>query len=366
MLGRPSVLAFGGLSAVITLATIAGGCDQGFQHDEPIVSGPFVHVVSINVDATHKATTNGVIQIGFDRMLLPITVTRQSILLLDYTMNAIAPIVSYDPVARIVTLSNPDANNPNWLKPDQAYKVVLGIPDGDVDVGGVRAIDRAPLDPNQVLQFGFLVSTDTTPNVSQLVSGPPINFCNDVYPIFTASCSQPSCHGAVSGSVRPAAGLVLGTSAGVANTAITRVANGSNTGPLAGAGHAPSHIFGIDMPIVDPGNPGNSWLLYKVLLGPVGTPVVADLGDAGVAGEAGAPVLACTPQGSAIASSVPVVPMSDDERARLSNYVLGQKMPYPSAPGRATPAEDLTLDQMERLRAWMQQGAVITDCSSCP
>ncbi|MEO6573178.1 MAG: hypothetical protein ABIP89_05030 [Polyangiaceae bacterium] len=333
------------------------------------MTGPFVHVVGINVDATHKATTNGVIQIAFDRMLLPITVTRQSILLLDYTTTAIAPVVSYDPVARVVTLSNPNPGNPSWLKADQAYKIVLGIPEGDVDVGGVRAIDRAPLDPSQVLQFGFLVSADSTPQVSNLVSGPPMNFCNDIFPIFTASCSQGTCHGPVAGKVRPAAGLVLGTSAGVANTAIARVANGSNTGPLAGPGHAPSHIFGIDMPLIDPGNPGNSWLLYKVLLGPPSAPVVVDTGtDAGAdaGAEGGAPVATCTPGAPFPAASFDVTAVSDDERARLSNYVLGNKMPYPAMPGTNDSSGDLTLDQMERLRAWIQQGAIVTDCSACP
>lgn len=331
-----------------------------------------MHVVGSNVDGSHKATTNGVIQIAFDRALLPLTVNRQSFVLLDYTMTPLAPIVTYDPVALVVTLSNPDPTNPGWLKADQAYKVVLGIPDGNADVGGVRAIDRMPLDPHETRQIGFLVEGRTR-DPSVLISGPPINFCNDILPIFSASCSQGSCHGAIEGKVRPAAGLVLATSAGVAATAISRVANGSNTGPFAGPGRAPSHVFGVDMPIVDPGNPGNSWLLYKVLLGAPSPPVeVVDAGTAdarapasdGGAGPAVRPP--CVPQPAFESSAVAANGLSDAERARLSDFVLGNRMPYPAAPGRDSTGDTLTLDEMERLRAWIQQGATVLDCAACP
>lgn len=331
-----------------------------------------MHVVGTNVDGSHKATTNGVIQIAFDRALLPVTVNRQSFPMFDYTKTQLAPIVTYDPVALVVTLSNPDPSNPNWLRADQPYKVVLGIPDGNADVGGVRAIDRAPLDPAQTRQFEFLVAGLTTDPTS-LINGAPINFCNDVLPIFSASCSQGTCHGAVEGKARPAAGLVLATSTGVANTAISRVANGSNTGPFAGAGHSPSHLFGIDMPIIDPHDPGNSWLLYKVLLGspaPALEVVEAGTTDAGVPpsdGGLGAGVpRSCAPQPPFQSTAFDAPGLSDAERDRLSNFVLGNRMPYPSMPGRDNAADTLTLAEMQRLRAWIQQGAVVTDCSSCP
>ena len=329
-----------------------------------------MHVVGTNVDGSHKAATNGVIQIAFDRALLPLTVNRQSFVLLDYTTAPLAPIVTYDPVALVVTLSNPDPTNPNWLKADQAYKVVLGIPDGNADVGGVRAIDRMPLDPREpreTRQIGFLVEGRTV-DPAALISGPPINFCNDILPIFSASCSQGTCHGAIEGKTRPAAGLALATSAGVANTAISRVANGSNTGPFAGPGRAPSHVFGVDMPIIDPGNPGNSWLLYKVLLGTPTPPVdVIDAAAPPSDGGAEASVRpSCVPQPAFQSTAFTAPGLTDAERARLSDFVLGNRMPYPAAPGRDTPGDTLTLDQMERLRAWIQQGAAVSDCSSCP
>ncbi len=37
------------------------------------------------------------------------------------------------------------------------YKLVLGIPEGDSDTGGIRAIDRAKLFAGQKLEFSFFV-----------------------------------------------------------------------------------------------------------------------------------------------------------------------------------------------------------------
>ena len=224
---------------------------------------------------------NDVLQIQFDRLLAPVTITRQSILLLDENApaNSPTPTVSYDPVARTVTLG-PQAGI-DWLKPGLAYKVILrGSPS---DPNAVRAIDGATL-YNPVggsgpdIVYGFQVVAEANPPPA--VREPAMRFCFDILPIFQRGCAATTCHGAPrpssdprfgGGLSSPAAGLVLETSEGVRRTALNRASNGSNTGPLAGQGEPPGRLFGVDMPIIDTrngGDPGNSWLLYKVLLAP--------------------------------------------------------------------------------------------------
>ncbi len=50
-------------------------------------------------------------------------------------------------------------------------------------------------------------------------------------------------------------------------------------------------------------------------------------------------------------------PVSTAERARLSDYILGQSMPYP-APSQPEPClSTLTMGDLERLSTWIAQGA---------
>ncbi len=226
-------------------------------------------MVGANIGTDRTFPADAAIRIQFDRMLLPSTVNRQGIALVDANNVPLIPVVSYDPVARVVTLS-PQGNDA-WLKPDQPYKVFLRVAKGDSDPFGFRAIDRAPLFAGDThLQIGFLTSA-----ASGAGSGEPTaDYCRDVAPLFQQRCSASSCHGARNtggdtarfgdGMSSPAAGLILETSAGMRH-AIGRVANGSNTGARAAASE-PARVFGIDMAIVEPGFPDRSWLMYKLLL----------------------------------------------------------------------------------------------------
>jgi len=299
---------------------------------------------------------DGVITIGFDRYLLPSTVTRQSFALADaYNQSVetdLLPAVTYDPVARTVTLARPFALRP-WLTKGLTYKLFLGIPQDDSDnsnVGGVRAIDGATLSPNQVLEFAFNVGE---PN--GVGSGEPtMDLCRDVMPIFTAKCSSSLCHGAGNSA---AAGLVLATPAGIAN-AIGRVAHGANTG-AAGVAQSAGSMFGVDMPVIDPGNPGNSWLIYKVALAAIPEQPLAR------------PANSCNAQANAPPPFVPLVAAtqaSDAERAVLANAVLGTAMPYPVSSVTSYAEQALTFDEQEILRSWIAQltpGAATADCSAC-
>jgi hypothetical protein len=195
-----------------------------------------------------------------------------------------------------------------------------------------------------------------------------INFCDDVLPIFQLRCSGGLCHAAPIGTTSPAESLILETPVGVLATAVDRVAQESNTGPLSLYPQPQGEYFGVDMAIVAPGDPGSSWLMYKALRGTV-RPIDQGL-DAGVAtcGSAAAPLSAF-----ALATPQPTLLLPASEEEILSQYILGQQMPYPLnlVANEGTPPEDystlpMTFDELERVSAWIAQGASVTDCTSCP
>jgi hypothetical protein len=151
----------------------------------------------------------------------------------------------------------------------------------------------------------------------------------------------------------PAQGLVLTDPAGVIATALGQVAVGANTGARPAA-ESPNVIFGLDMPIIDPGpgggvvstdpsnpspagNPADSWLIYKLLM------AVPAPGDAGS-----------------------IVPLSATERATLASLVPGREMPYPGNPSASldTAGAQLTIDQLETISTWIATGAQTP--TSCP
>jgi hypothetical protein len=303
---------------------------------------------------------DGVIQIAFDRYLLPSTAIRQSVALLDGNDNPLAqdlaPLVEYDPIARTITLSNPRAPAP-WLTIGQLYKVELGIPQQGSELGGVRAIDGATLDPNQERRIAFFVGA-----AANKPPEPPIRFCRDVLPIFAHKCNSIGCHGSLPGDpFAVAAGLHLQTSDAVRATAIGRVAQGASTNGPSAPPEVTNRVFGINMAIVKPGDPGNSWLLYKVELAP--PPVI----DTGVN-----PLTICggPPVGPAPAPYAPLAParlVADSlEREILSDYVLGREMPYPRFPvPQSSEEQALTFTERETLRLWIAQGAEVQQCEGC-
>jgi hypothetical protein len=307
------------------------------------------------------------IQIAFDRYLLPASVTRQSVPLLvtDATGTPVAaPIVRYDPVARVVTLSRP---NETWLTPGQPYKLRLTLPPSeDIDDRGLRAIDRATLDPNQPLEFAFFAAA---------ASGRPnektVSFCGDVLPILSMKCTAGVCH-ASDGLDRQgrliqstaAAGLVLDSFVGIQKTALLRVANSANTGGRSGDPGRPRGVFGVDMPIIDPGSPDTSWLLYKIELAK--EPAI----DSG-----GPETWICNAKPDVDELALPTIdPLRYDVRVRqpqdlersiLSDYVPGREMPYPSTFITSSRQQALTFDERERIRLWIAQGANMTECGGC-
>jgi hypothetical protein len=314
-----------------------------------------VHLVGQNVAADQPLPPDGRIELAFDRLLNPLSILRQSFVLRDLTGATPCPsgqagcgaLVSYDPVARIVTITP----TPGALKADQTYRVDIFPPSSGTDLNGLRAIDGATLDPPKPVTIEFPVKA-----LPSQATVPHVDYCRDIQPVLSR-CTGGACHG---GSL-PAAGLLLTSPAGVAATAVGRVAQGSNTGPRSGAGTPPDLHFGVDFPIVDPGtgnggDAAHSWLLYKLLLA---LPPQAQAGGGGTDGGADGGAAGPTP-----VSGLHLLtwqPLAQDERDRLSDFILGREMPFPSDPSAAAPAvgpQALTLDELERVGRWISQPPV--------
>lgn len=342
------------------------------------------------------------------------SITRQTFILENAGGTiAYTPTIAYDPVARIVTIT-PLATPGQALVAGQSYDVVITTPGTAATPNdGLRAIDGATLKGGPV-KLVFSV-TAAAPAPPPTVS---IDFCRDINPIFTQTCGTlPMCHL----GTEPASGLLLYPPSGVAQTAVGRVAVGSNTGPQS-LPSPPTLLFAEDMPIIDAngrstGDPGNSWLMYKVLMA-IPSPEPVDAGSEEEAGaeEAGAPdatveageidagtadagaadagAMDAGATGTSLEGGIadggeadagvvmtPMVPpvdvsgahgpialqgISDAERATLMHYILGREMPFPPPVGTppSTLTAPLTLSNLERLSLWISQGAVSQ--ASCP
>jgi hypothetical protein len=329
-----------------------GACDQGVQHDVPIVAGPPLHVVGFNGTAAGgKLPIDGYAQIAFDRLLDPASVTRQSFSIRDDEGNFLEPQVTYDPVRRVVSVSG----SGNWLTVGATYAIILGVATASDTTGttGPKAIDGAPLTAQVVETFQAVADPGPTP---PLIFRANVDVCKDVLPIFQNDCSNTNCHGTPPGDgTYPREGLALDSPIGLTNTAIGRMAQEANTGATAGIGAAPGRQFGVQMPIIDSaGDPGNSWLLYKLLMAPQG-PATAP--NPQTCGDAGAP----PPVSGATTANpdAPSVAMSESDRAILTELVLGNQMPYP-------PNAPLSTEELERITAWIAHGAQVVQCPSCP
>jgi hypothetical protein len=339
-------------------AGAGAGCDLGTQHDEPHFGlGAPVHLVNANVGSSKPPLAiGGRIELFFDRLLLQASITRQAFVLTDLSDNTpgTPPTLTYDPVARVVAIY---PQTP--LMACQTYKVTIATPQSPTDVNGVRAIDGATLDPsvNPVIEFPMECSSGDAGadagGAGAAVPAPPVpsvDFCSQVIPILQSKCDGSTCHG---GSL-PAAGLRLDSPQAIAATAVGRVAQGSNTGARASAQPA-SLLFGQDMPIVQAGTPGNSWMMYKLLM-------AVPSACSSTAGAA-----PCDASAPGVMNDVHTESwgdMSASERATLTSMVQGREMPFPGDPsaplGMGT--EPLTLDELELVNDWILQGAPVTTC----
>ncbi|MEJ7733349.1 MAG: hypothetical protein WKG00_29655 [Polyangiaceae bacterium] len=328
--------------------------------------------------ATEGVLPTSSLTVQFDRYLDPVTVSRQSFCLSGTTTAVADPTQCvegrvfgqplYDPIRRTVTLYSL-ANDPLPLGTKHSLTMLAPPPeDGDI-VYGFRAFDGAPLEATFAIQF----TTAGTDDPDAPSERPPTaeSFCGDggcadgsaITPeaaacraacdpddmqydscltgccpksvrTILAGCSYATCHAtgttADGGPLGAAMGLDMSTAELVRLTAIGRVAHQTQQGEHAALADRNPARFGRAMPIIDPQNAGNSYLLYKLM---AHTDFVGK-------GETGA---------------------DPTEVARMRNaLVVGMQMP-------ATPTTSLQVSasrsDYDTLSAWISQGASAPNCN---
>jgi hypothetical protein len=257
---------------------------------------------------------------------------------------------SYDPVTRTVTYYL--GSSSSRLAPDTFYRLTVLTADPESGDFGMRAFDGAPLEGNHVVDFVTAaddpaLATESPPEGALFCGTPaclarcealePVDgeaaeatearrrACTGACPVLRgplASCGSGGCH-APSASLEPAMGLDLSTGAGIENTARGAIAHQTQRGAQASEGAVSPGTFGRSMPIVAPGDPGRSYLLYKLLASP------------DFASDA---------------------TLADGETERLRRaFVVG--LPMPPAPFTLP-----TDEQLRDLVAWIASGAELHDC----
>lgn len=193
----------------------------------------------------------------FDRYLRPASAVRQSIEIFTGSTSNWAGVLlpEYDVVERVVVYRLTQA-----LEPGTLYTIRLRSPDEESRFG-FQAFDGAPLAEGEApLTFNFF-----TRRSRSLEPGIPLEAspsCERIAELFReAGCASSACH---SGTAPPM-GLELGSVQSVAG-AVGQVARQTELGASVGRPLRNPDRFGLQMPLMDPGQPANSYLLYKLLL----------------------------------------------------------------------------------------------------
>lgn len=198
------------------------------------------------------------IEVRFDRFILPKTAVRQSLrvysgrpdqaLLIEPVYDVVERVVSYRPALGTV------------FERGLLYQVELALPEESTTGFGFRAFDGAPLTESGEIPLHFSFRTArAAPTAPPPLAAPS---CADALSVLTnGECSLSPCH---TGPTAPL-GLRLDSSAGLLGTAISRVAR-ETEGPSAGTTIVDPPRFGVGMPVIDPGGPGSSYLVYKLLV----------------------------------------------------------------------------------------------------
>ena len=265
------------------------------------------------------------IELRFDRFLLPSTVVRQS-LRASTADSEVFLQPRYDAVERVVVLRV--VNGGIWL-PGTRYIVRLKLPDDDPNGWGFRAFDGAPLakDGRAPIEFTFRTRRDYTP---QHPPAPTADW-NDMQTVIErGGCTASGCHGSSVSSM----GLDLRSAASVEDTAVNEVAHQAESEPNAMEPREDAVRFGTQMPLVDPGRPGNSYLFYKLLVNPESY------------------TGACESQHSVALDGCVAFPKEQTDELRAW-FVRGRPMPLPTGdePGH------LSLDDIRTVQSWIAADA---------
>jgi hypothetical protein len=352
--------------ALAALALVTTGCDYGAREQRSSL-GPPLHVVATypadgaGIDCPSTEPLCGVsvdtpLELRFDRFLLPTTAVRQSIVyytgrartpaLLDPRLPELTP--TYDPLERVVRFTLPEGAT---LAPNTLYTVEFPVagapatPPRDVPaVGfGFRAFDGAPLDEQGLLRISF-----RTGEHRSAAAPPAVPTCDEVVSLLR--CEGLGCDPGYVGCAschlddgRAPYGLRLTSREALADTAIGQVAHQTETGPTTGVPQEAAARFGSGMPLIDPLRPDNSYLLYKLLVGPsVYEPSVGEADDC-------ASAYSVTPVATGPACLAPS--LAEIDRLR-SWFVLGEAMP----PAHVAPF--LHRAEARKLSEFIRAGAV--------
>jgi hypothetical protein len=318
----------------------------------------------------------------------------------------------YDPVDRVVVWVPQEP-----LTPQTRYIVRLVVPKRSDDPNGLRAFDGVPLEEEFTFVFttGDAAATAMEPkrDVSYCFRPPqfcevPSDPCKPPVPVgatkagpnqfFISRCLL--CHG-VTPFGPPSGNALKLTNPGAVRQLVetAQIATETATGPDPSVpASTGKDVFGQNMPYIDPNNPGNSFLLYKIIIAapprcpyrpdedtPNPNPAACvdgggyadpsgftadlypctDFPDASsqCASDAGVPVPAT--KAASFGQLVPAAveswvqpdqwkPPTGGEYARLRSRIRGEQMPYPSGTTSTQEARDIS--------AWIAAGAIVDDC----
>jgi hypothetical protein len=337
----------------LALLTACGlGCVLACDRDapEPSTFRPDLQILETRPEPQDTAfPLERALRLRFDRYLLPPSVVRQSVVVTPSLIDAetgapkgptvfFEPV--YDPCDRIVVFQL--ASRARWV-PSTLHSVRLLAPRDQADVAGFRAFDGAPL--AEQVDFSFMTGdavTDPSEDVDDVM--PRVRYCEEdeglttlpaVASVLRSSCALAGCHGS-----SPMLGLDLSGSTAIRSTAVRVVARQTMTGPSVAAPVTNPSRFGDDMPRLEPGNAGNSYLVYKLLVHAGNHPATGETLDApdpwlGGMAPPGPPPLA--------------------ELSRLRSwFVRGEPMPL---------GGHLGPDEMRAIVRWVLQGAPTADCA---
>jgi hypothetical protein len=313
--------------------------------------------------------------------------------------------VEYDPVDRVVVLKPPVKG----LDVGE-YKVRVLAPKNAGDSTGVRSFDGVPMaeevswnftvDPNQTSsdepnrKIDFCASERACPapmDDAGIAAQKPVPDENSVEQIVKNCASEGSCHQPPDDPGKPSKvligeALILGSQdPGSAAVQIKRIISQHQVAPQTATDPDPGQprttgpdTFGRNMPFIDPRNPGNSYIIYKMIVGMLTCPGGGGAdpsycsGDGGgyngsgttfpadfYAADAGActdSVLHRTGDPIPFPAWVPTGkwhPPADGEYDRLRYHIRGLQMPQ----GGFAPPYDIHL-----LSAWIANGAPVASC----
>jgi hypothetical protein len=399
---------------VLAVAGASLGCDQGSPKVSDGRKGPPPTVVGRYPDRGGTGATNGSIRVQFDRFLASDTANRQGFCVShsanrneclaagsgsgDVTFN-----VEYDPVDRVVVLKPP----PKGLDVGM-YTVRVLAPKNSDDTTGIRAFDGVPMaaedswdfsvDPNKAAEepnrkIDFCAEEQACPapmGDAGIADQKPVTAKSSVQEIVHGTCAaEGACHmppdePGKTLKILIGEAVIFGdpdpqSSAVQIKRIISQhqVAPQTATDPDPGLARTSGDTFGRNMPLIDPKNPGNSYILYKMIIGMVTCPGGGGAdpsycsGDGGTYGGSAtfmsdfyaADAGACTDTVLHHAGDLVSFPSwlpgglwhpaAEGEYERLRYHIRGLQMPQ----GSAAAPYDIHL-----LSAWIANGAPTANC----